>query len=99
MFRKSYEADYETTSTVIFLLIDLWDYMGTRWSVFPLSFQIRAISGANAQRNPLFFLAAYAPMISALILVVVTRGIPGLGAYLRRLLHWRLNVLWYVLIL
>ena len=76
---------------------------GITWGLgglyFLFSSQIRAISGTNAQLNPLFFLAAYAPMISALIVVSVTQGIPGLRAYLRRLLHWRVSIRWYFLVL
>ncbi len=71
--------------------------LGGLYFLFPS--QIRAISGANAQRNPLFFLAAYAPMISALIVIGVTRGVPGFIAYLRRLLHWKVNIFWYLLVL
>jgi CAAX protease family protein len=71
--------------------------LGGLYFLFPS--QIRAISGANAQLNPLFFLAAYAPMISALTVVRLTRGTSGLRAYIGRLLHWRVSILWYLLIL
>jgi uncharacterized protein len=71
--------------------------LGGLYFLFPS--QIRAISGANAQRNPLFFLAAYAPMISAIAVVSVTRGTSGLKAYVKRLLYWRVNIVWYLLIL
>jgi membrane protease YdiL (CAAX protease family) len=71
--------------------------LGGLYFLFPS--QIRAISGTNAQLNPLFFLAAYGPMLSALIVIGSTQGISGLRAYLRRLLHWRVNILLYLLIL
>jgi hypothetical protein len=70
---------------------------GITWGLVGLYFlfpsQIRAISGANAQLSALFFLAAYAPMISALTVMIVTRGASGLRAYIEWLLHWRVNIL------
>lgn len=53
------------------------------------------ISGAH----PFFFLATWAPAISAFALVLYIGGVSGLKAFLSRLFMWRVSPLWPVFIL
>lgn len=55
----------------------------------------REISGSH----PLFFLATWAPAISAVVLVVVHGGVTGLGRFLSRLRLWRAPGGWVVFVL
>ncbi|SHJ91647.1 hypothetical protein SAMN02745216_02541 [Desulfatibacillum alkenivorans DSM 16219] len=48
--------------------------------------------------HPLFYLAVYAPAISALILVLYRHGIQGVRSFLSRLLLWRASIYWYVML-
>ena len=57
--------------------------------------QFGEISGSH----PFFFIATWAPAISAFALVLLYGGITGLKAFLSRLLWWRLPSLWVLLIL
>ncbi len=54
-----------------------------------------AISGAH----PLFFLATWAPAISAFVVVLALAGAAGLAAFLSRLLLWRISPGWAVFVL
>ena len=49
--------------------------------------------------HPLFYLAVYAPAISALILVFYRHGIQGIRHFLARLLVWRASIYWYILLI
>ena len=49
--------------------------------------------------HPLYYLANWAPAISALILVLYRHGVAGVGRFLSRLLLWRASLYWYGLIL
>ena len=71
--------------------------LGGLYVLFPS--QMEAAFGKAAFYHPLFFLATYAPAISALIVIGVTHGVAGLASYLRRLLHWRVGARWYLLVL
>lgn len=53
------------------------------------------ISGAN----PLFFLATWSPAIAAFVVVYLHGGLPGLRAFLARLLMWRGSWSWTAFIL
>ncbi len=53
------------------------------------------ISGAH----PLFFLATWAPALSAIAVVLISGGVAGLRAFLARLVLWRLPVPWVVFVL
>lgn len=53
------------------------------------------ISGAH----PFFFLATWAPAISAFTLVLYFGGVAGLRGFLSRLFTWRLSLLWVVFML
>ena len=44
-------------------------------------------------------LAVYGPAISAFMVIAFTHGVTGVKAYLRRFLHWRAGVRWYLLVL
>ena len=45
-----------------------------------------------------FHLAVYGAPAAAFIVIAVTHGMAGIRAYLRRLLHWRAGILWYLLV-
>jgi membrane protease YdiL (CAAX protease family) len=53
------------------------------------------ISGSH----PLYFMATWAPGISALVLVLSYTGVSGLGAFLSRVLIWRAPAVWWLFIL
>ena len=55
--------------------------------------------GEISNSHPLFFLATWAPAISAFFLVLLYGGISGLKAFLSRLLLWRLPPITVLLIL
>lgn len=55
--------------------------------------------GEISGSHPFFFLATWGPAISALALVLYFGGVAGLGAFLARLLLWRLSPLWVAFIL
>ncbi|WP_253261508.1 MULTISPECIES: CPBP family glutamic-type intramembrane protease [unclassified Roseobacter] len=55
--------------------------------------------GEISGSHPFFFLATWAPAISAFVLVLYFGGARGLKAFLSRLLMWRLSSLWVVFIL
>lgn len=50
--------------------------------------------GAIGATHPFFFLATWAPAISAILLVLVYTGPSGLGAFFSRLTLWRLPKVW-----
>ncbi len=58
-----------------------------------------ATFGAISGSHPLFFLATWAPAISALVLVSRHGGLPGLRAFLSRLLIWRVPAAWAAFVL
>jgi len=49
--------------------------------------------------HPLFYLAVYAPAISALVLVFYQHGFHGIRHLLSRLLLWRASIYWYVMLI
>jgi len=49
-------------------------------------------------QHPLFYMAVYAPAISALVLILYRHGIQGMGRFLSRLLLWRTSMYWYVML-
>ncbi len=55
--------------------------------------------GEISGSHPFFFLATWAPAISAFVLVLSYGGLAGLKAFLSRLFLWRGSVLWAVFIL
>lgn len=55
--------------------------------------------GELTGEHPLFFLAVWAPAISACIVVAYTGGLTGLRRYLSRLLLWRCSPSWYVFLI
>jgi len=61
--------------------------------------QMASIFGPMSGRNPIFFVAVYAPTIAALVVTAAQEGAPGLRALLSRLVRWRFGVQWYALVL
>ena len=57
------------------------------------------IFGELTGSHPLFYIAVWAPAISALIMVLYRHGLSGLRRFLSRLLQWRAAPVWWALIL
>lgn len=57
--------------------------------------QLEPYIGPVDHSNPLFYLAVYAPSISAVAVVWRTQGGGGLRLFLARLLQWRIGWRWY----
>jgi len=76
---------------------------GLTWGVLALYiFWPEAASarlGAMTGIHPLFYLAVYAPALSAVILVGHQQGIRGLRSFLSRLTIWRLSWFWTLFLL
>jgi len=39
---------------------------------------------------------AFAPLVSAIVVVLIAEGLPGLARLGRRVIRWRVNWIWYV---
>lgn len=59
---------------------------------------VESLFGPLTSRNPLFYLAVYAPAIAAVIVVLHAAGVRGLNLFLRRILIWRVGIQWYLFI-
>lgn len=57
------------------------------------------IFGALSGQHPLFYLAVYAPAVSAFIIILYKRGVKGFLRYLSRLGLWRTSPGWYAFLL
>jgi uncharacterized protein len=57
---------------------------------------LEAVFGKISGANPLFYVAVYAPSLSALIVTAYTGGVSGLRELLSRLLRWRVGLRWYL---
>ncbi|MEO8451957.1 MAG: CPBP family intramembrane glutamic endopeptidase [Gemmatimonadota bacterium] len=57
---------------------------------------MESIAGPMTQRNPFFFLAVYAPMLTALLLTARLEGRAGLRDLLGRAGKWRVRWVWYL---
>ncbi|MBK1636481.1 CPBP family intramembrane glutamic endopeptidase [Rhodovulum adriaticum] len=73
-----------------------WGIVGS-YILFPET--MAATFGQISGAHPLFFLATWAPAISAVTLIVVRTGWRGLRAFLSRLLLWRCAPVWWLIIL
>jgi len=65
--------------------------------------QFTALFGELNLHKPFYraywHLAVYGPPISAFIVIASTNGLPGIRAYLRRLVHWRIGLRWYLIVI
>jgi len=59
------------------------------------AFFVTMITGVGT----VFDIGLWGPALSAILTTAVTQGMPGLKELLRRLLHWRVPVRWYLVIL
>ncbi len=64
-----------------------------------LPVQFQALVGGLTETSPIYFLAIAAPTISATILTFARDGLQGLKSLYARLIHWRFDLKWYVLVL
>ncbi len=81
-----------------FFLIAFGLSWGLGWAYSALPIQTRGRIGEVTETHPLYYLATYTPAISAVIVLAVTQGRAGLGAYFRRFLHWRVGWRWYAVV-
>ena len=76
---------------------------GIAWGIISLYIflpeEMDALFGPLSGTHPLFFLAVYAPAISAFFLISKVSGLSGLKKYLRRALIWRTTLNWYLFLL
>jgi hypothetical protein len=64
-----------------------------------LPVQFQALVGELTDTSPIYFLAVAAPTISTTILTFARDGWDGLRSLYARLVHWRFDFKWYVLVL
>jgi membrane protease YdiL (CAAX protease family) len=70
---------------------------GACYALFPA--RLESVFGKITPANPLFYLAVYAPSISALVVTAYTGGTAGVRDLLARLLRWRVGLRWYLTVL
>ena len=58
-----------------------------------------SLFGPMSGSHPLFFVAVYAPTISALVVTAALEGAGGVRVLLGRLVRWRFGVRWYLFVL
>jgi membrane protease YdiL (CAAX protease family) len=81
---------------VVFAFAITWGVIGF-YIFFPK--QAVALFGQISGSHPLFFLATWAPAISALVLIFFHGGVAGLRRFLSRLQIWRCSVGWAAFVL
>jgi hypothetical protein len=76
---------------------------GIAWGIPGLALLLAALTGAFTvslkEYSPLSYLIIWSPAISAFIVIGVTQGWIGIRSYVKRLLHWQVNWVWYVAVL
>ncbi len=76
---------------------------GITWGIAALLLllpnQMAALFGPMSAHNPIFFVAVYAPTLSALILTATMEGWAGVLARLSHLVRWRFGIQWYLFVL
>ncbi|MEM8805376.1 MAG: type II CAAX endopeptidase family protein [Cyanobacteria bacterium P01_G01_bin.38] len=76
---------------------------GLAWGILGLFILLPApmvaIFGELTGQHPLFYLAVWAPAISAFIIVIYSSGWRGWCSYLSRCLFWRCSPAWYAFLL
>lgn len=66
------------------------------WAIaLPLVFTANHLFGVSVSYK-LHYLTAYGPLISALIVIFITKGVGGLKTLLSKILLWRVNLIWYL---
>ena len=61
--------------------------------------QFQALVGELTDTSPIYFLAIAAPTISATVVTFARDGLQGLKSLYARLIHWRFDLKWYVLVM
>lgn len=76
---------------------------GLAWGILALFYflpdKMTSLFGELTGQHPLFFLAVYAPAISAFIVVIHHGGAGGFRRFLKRLLLWRCSPAWYAFLI
>lgn len=81
-----------------FLIAFAWTWGIGGLMIFAPEFAAR-VTGPLTPGNPLFFIAVYAPAISAIAVTAYTRGAAGVRVLLAKLVQWRFNPLLYAFVL
>jgi membrane protease YdiL (CAAX protease family) len=68
--------------------------LGACYALFPD--RLVAWFGPISSANPLFYVAVYAPSLSALVVTAYVGGIGGLRELLSRVFRWRVGIRWYL---
>ena len=63
-----------------------------------LSEPMTRLFGQLSGNHPLFFLAVWAPVISAFIIISFKTGFDGLRSYISKILLWRTSFIWYLFV-
>jgi hypothetical protein len=76
---------------------------GLTWGIAALLIlarpQVEALTGAFGVHHPLYFLAVYAPTLTAVVLTAARDGRPGLRRLAARVFRWRVPARYYALVL
>lgn len=88
-----------TGSLKLFFILTFVITWGLAALLILLPDQMAAIVGPMSASNPIFFVAVYAPTISAIVVTAAIEGIVGLRALFARLLHWRFGIQYYLFVL
>lgn len=82
-----------------FLLLTFAITWGIAALLLLLPSHMASLFGPMSARNPVFFVAVYAPTLAALVVTATVEGAPGLRALVSRLVRWRFGVRWYAFVL
>ncbi|MFN2358542.1 MAG: CPBP family intramembrane glutamic endopeptidase [Desulfotignum sp.] len=80
--------------TMTFLIA--WGILGLY--IFASETMVQLFGNLTGQ-HPLFYMAVYAPAISALVLIFYRYKTQGMRLFLSRLLLWRASIYWYVMLI
>jgi membrane protease YdiL (CAAX protease family) len=87
---------------LLFFIITFAITWGLASLIIIFSSQFTALFGELDLSKPFYkaywHIAVYAPAISAFVIIALIHGVAGVKAYLRRFLHWRAGVRWYLLV-
>jgi membrane protease YdiL (CAAX protease family) len=89
----------EPRQLTVFLILTFILTWGLGAFAIFLPAQFQALVGELSDTSPIYFLAIAAPTISATILTFARDGLQGLKSLYSRLIRWRFDLKWYVLVL
>jgi len=84
--RKGLLARYPLVSFFLFSFVFTWGYFWLIWAPLGLPDSLIALGG-------------FAPAVSAFLVLAITSGKPGVLRMFRSIVHWRVGVQWYLVVL